>query len=69
MKFASVVAYSYCTGPGPGQVQGTGLGLMGPSILYRTLHTGLRLGKEPGPIVSYCAGPVLCTGPVTVQCG
>ena len=68
MKFAFVMAYSYCTGPGLGQVQGTGLGLMGPSIFYRNLYTGLRLGKEPGPIVSYCVGPVPCNSTVTVQC-
>ena len=43
---------------------------MGPNILYRNVHTGAREGKEPRPIVSYCAGPVPCTnpGPVSVQC-
>ena len=34
------------------------------------VHTGLRQGQIPGSIVSYCASPVLCTGPgpVPVQC-
>ena len=39
-------------------------------LLYRNIHTGPRQGKEPGPIVSYCAGPVACTCPDAVpkQC-
>ena len=43
---------------------------MGPNILHRNVHTGPRRGKEPGPIVFYCAGPVArsCPGPVPVQC-
>ena len=38
-------------------------------MLYKNLHIGPRQGKEPGSIVSYCAGPVPCTcpGPVPVQ--
>ena len=43
---------------------------MGPNISYRNVHTGLRQGKEPVSIVSYCAGPIPCTGtiPVPGQC-
>ena len=69
-KRKTLMAYSHCTGIGPGQVLGTELGLMGPDILYRNIHTGLRQGKEPVPIVSYCAGPIpsTCPGPVPVQC-
>ena len=45
-------------GTEPVQVQGTGLGAMGPSTLYRSVYTSPRQVQEPGPIVSYCAGPV-----------
>ena len=34
----------------------------------RNVPTGLRQGQGPDPIVSYCASPVLCTGPIPVQC-
>ena len=36
----------------------------------RTVHTGLRQGQVPGPIVSYCASSVPCPGPgpILVQC-
>ena len=50
------MACSHCTGSG--QVQGTRLGPMGPNILYNNVHTGPGQGKEPGPIVFYCDGPV-----------
>ena len=43
------MAYSHCARPGTGQVQGMGLGLMGPNILYRNVHTDLRQGQEPDP--------------------
>ena len=53
-----------------GQVQGMGAEPMDPIILYSNVHTGQRQGKEPGPIVTCCAGPVpgTCPGPVPVQC-
>ena len=35
-----------------------GLRAMRPNILYRSVHTGPRLGMVPGPIVSFCPGPV-----------
>ena len=60
------MAYSQCMGMGPGQVQGTGPGAIGPNILHRNIHTGLTLGKQPGSIVSCCAGPVPCTYPLLV---
>ena len=62
--------FSCFVGTGLEQVQGTGLGAMGPTILYRKVHTGPRQGKEPGSIVSCCGGPVPCNcrGPVPVQC-
>ena len=65
-----LMAHSHCPGTELGQVQEVGLGLMGPNILYRNVHTGLRQEQEPEPIVSYCAGPVPCTCsvPVPVQC-
>ena len=64
------MAYSHCTGMGPGQVQRMGPGAMSPNILYRNAHTDLRQGKEPRSIVSYCAGPAHCScpGPFPVQC-
>ena len=52
------MAYSHC--------MGTGSREMGPNMLHRNPHTGLRQGQEPGPIVSYCAGSVTC--PVPTQC-
>ena len=54
------MAYSHCTGMGPGQVQGMGPGKMGINMMYRNVHNGPRQGKEPGSIVSYCAGKVPC---------
>ena len=54
------MAYSHCTGTGPGQVQGMGLGAKGTYMLYRNVHTGLRQGKGPGSIVSCGARPVPC---------
>ena len=55
---------------GLGQVQGTGPRQMGPHMLYRNVHTGLRQGKEPGPIAFYCISLILCTcpGSVPMQC-
>ena len=43
------MAYSHCTGPEPGQVQETGLGVVGSNILdlYGRVHTGLRQGQKP----------------------
>ena len=35
-------------------------------MLYRNVHTGSRQGKELGPIVSFCAGPVPCTCPGSI---
>ena len=68
--FFSIMVYSHCTGTGPGQVQATGPRAMSPNILYRNVHTGPKQGKEPGHIVSYCAGPCpyICLSPVLVQC-
>ena len=64
------MAYSHCTGKRLGTGTGIGTQLMGPSMLYRNVHTGPRPGKEPGSIVSYCANPVPCStpGPVPVRC-
>ena len=64
------MVYSHCMGMELEQVQGMGMGAMGPNVLYRNGHTGTRQGKEPGSVVSYSAGPVPCTcpGPVPVQC-
>ena len=44
------MAYSHCTGTVLGQVQGTEPGGMGPNVLYRNVHTGLRLGEVPDPL-------------------
>ena len=44
------MAYSHCMGQGLGQVQGTGLGAMGPIILYRNVHSGPRLEQELDPL-------------------
>ena len=53
---------------GTGQVQVTGLGPMGTSMLNRSVDTGLRQGKEQRFIVSYCAGPVPRASAVPMQC-
>ena len=37
-----LMAYSHCTGPALGQVQGTGPGAMVTNMLYRNVHTGQR---------------------------
>ena len=65
---AELMAYSHCTEIGLRQVQGMGSGAMSSNILYRNVHIGLRQGKEPGPIVSYCAVPVPYTCRVPVWC-
>ena len=44
-----IMAYSHCTGTGLGQVQGMGLGAMGPNILSPDRGKGI-----PGSIVSSC---------------
>ena len=38
-------------GNGTGEVQETGLGPMGPNVLYGNVHTGRRQRKELGHIV------------------
>ena len=35
-------------------------------VLCRNVHTDSRQIPGPGPIVSYCAGPVPCTGSIPV---
>ena len=64
------MGFSHCTGSGQGMEPGTGPGSIGPSKLCRNVHTASRQGQGPGPIVSYCATPVPCTGldPCPVQC-
>ena len=52
-------------GNGKGQVQGMGLGLMNPNVWCRNVHIGPTHGKKPGPIVSYCAGPLPVSVPLT----
>ena len=42
-----LMVYLHCTVTGPGQVQGTGTGLMASNILHRNVHNGLRPEKEP----------------------
>ena len=54
-----LLGYSHCMGPGPGM----GPGSMGSIKLCRSVHTALRHGQGPGPIISYCATPIPCTGP------
>ena len=58
------MAYSCCIGQG--QVQGTGLGLMGPNILYRNVHTGPRQGQEPNPFSPIVPVPFPVPAPVPV---
>ena len=55
-----VMVYSHWTGPGPDMGLGIGPGFIGSIISYRNVHTGLRQGQGPGPIVSYCASPMQC---------
>ena len=52
----------------PRQVRKMGLGAMVTNMLYRSVHLSVRQGKEPGLIVSFCAGPVPCTCLVPLQC-
>ena len=64
-----IYGFSHCMEVGSGQVQGMRLGLIGPIILYRNVHTGLkRTGTRAH--FSYCGSPVHCTCPssVPVQC-
>ena len=44
--------------------QGLWMGSMGSNMSWRNIHIGLKQGQRPGPIVSYCASPVLCTNPI-----
>ena len=64
------MVYSHCTGMELGQVQGTVPGQIGPYVVYKIVHTGLRQGQKPGPIVSHCASQIPCTcpGSVPMQC-
>ena len=48
---------------GSGTGPGLGMGSMGSDTLCRNVHTGLRLIQGSGPIVTYSAGPILCTYP------
>ena len=52
---------SHFTGLGKGP--GTGQGSMGSNILCRSVHTCLRQGQGPGPIVSYYVSSLPCTIP------
>ena len=70
-SFLGLVAYSQCKGMGLGQVQGMGLGLMGPNALHRDVHTAPRQGQEPDPLspivpVSFPI-PVLAMVPCSVN--
>ena len=60
------MVHSHCTGTEPGLVHRP----METIVPCRTVHTGLRQGQVPGPIVSYCASSVPCSGPgpILVQC-
>ena len=60
------MAYSHWTGTGPGQVQG----IYQELCIVQNVFLILRLGREPGSIVSYCPGPVPCTrpSPIPLQC-
>ena len=40
-------------GIGTGTGTGDGPELIGSNILYGNVHTGLRQGKVPGPVVSF----------------
>ena len=55
------MAHIHRMGPGMGQ----GLGTMDFYIMLCTVHTILRLGTEPEPIVSYCASPIPYTLAIT----
>ena len=63
-----IMVYSDYTGTGPGLVKGPNF--MESLAQCRNVHTGLRQGQWPEPIVSYCASFVSCTipGPVALQC-
>ena len=57
------MSYGFFTLHGTGIGTGNGTSntvAMGHNMLYRSVYTGLYTGKEPGPIVSHCAGPVTC---------
>ena len=62
------MAYSRCTGMGTGQVQVMGPELMGSNILYRNVHTGLRLGQEPDRLSPIVPVPHPVPAPVPVLC-
>ena len=46
------------------------LGTMDFYVMLCPVHTTLRMGMGPEPIVSYCVSPVPCTrpGPSPMQC-
>ena len=62
------MVYSHCIGPGPETEPSIGPGSMGSNISCRNVHTGLKQGQGPLPIVFYCASPVSCTRSGPVQC-
>ena len=62
------MAYSHCTGQGPEQQQGPGMGLMGSNILYRNVHTGPGQGQEPEPLSPIVPVPFPVLVPLPLPC-
>ena len=60
------MVYSHLSGMGPDPVQVQ----MESVVQCRNFHTDLKQGQVTGPIVSYRASPIPCTGPgpAPVQC-
>ena len=61
------MAYSNCTGQGPGHAQGMAAGLMDPGS-YRNVHTGLRQGQAPDPLSTIMPVIVPVPAPVPLPC-
>ena len=63
-----LLVYSHCIGPGPEMGPSIGPGSMGSNISCSNVHTGLKQGQGPRPIVFFCASSVACTRSGPVQC-
>ena len=61
LHFSALMAYSHCTGTGPGPVQG-------PNGKYNTLWKCSHWLETGAGANTYCASPVPSPSPVPVQC-
>ena len=67
-SISCLMAYSHCTGPGPEQVQGMGLGAMGLNILYRSVPTSKTWKGTRTHCLLLCSSRYLIPIQVPVRC-